>query len=105
MGHALIACPTRRPWTLLVTQWLQTTNFKGEGISDDDRATQVEPPSAPMKAARGYIYPEWELAARTDTDFADAYNRIYKQAVGEGRHVSAKVRQFEAVAACRVHQS
>ena len=29
-----------------------------------------------MKAARGYIYPEWELAARTDPDFTDAYTYL-----------------------------
>jgi len=49
-------------------------------MSDDDRATQAEQLIARMKAARGYIYPEWELAARTDPDFTDAYNRIYSGA-------------------------
>jgi alkylhydroperoxidase/carboxymuconolactone decarboxylase family protein YurZ len=67
-------------------------------MSDDDRATQIEELIARMKAARGYIYPEWELAARTDPDFTDAYNRIYELALGEGRHVSAKVREFVAIA-------
>jgi alkylhydroperoxidase/carboxymuconolactone decarboxylase family protein YurZ len=67
-------------------------------MSDGDRATQAEQLIARMKAARGYIYPEWELAARTDPDFTDAYNRIYELALGEGRHVSAKVREFVAIA-------
>ena len=67
-------------------------------MSDDDRATQAEQLIARMKAARGYIYPEWELAARTDPDFTEAYNRIYELALGEGRHVSAKVREFVAIA-------
>ena len=61
-------------------------------MSDDNRATQAEQLIARMQAARGYIYPEWELAARTDPDFTEAYNRIYELALGEGRHVSAKVR-------------
>ena len=64
----------------------------------DDRTTQAEQLIARMKAVRGYIYPEWELAARTDPDFTDAYNRIYELALGEGRHVSAKVREFVAIA-------
>src|ERR671937_163621 len=64
----------------------------------DDRTTQAEQLIARMKAARRYIYPEWELAARTDPDFTDAYNRIYELALGEGRHVSAKVREFVAIA-------
>ena len=67
-------------------------------MSDNDRATQAEQLIARMKAARGYIYPEWELAARTDPDFTEAYNRIYELAMGEGRHVSAKVREFVAIA-------
>ena len=45
-------------------------------MSDNDRATQAEQLIARMQAARGYIYPEWELAARTDPDFTEAYNRI-----------------------------
>jgi alkylhydroperoxidase/carboxymuconolactone decarboxylase family protein YurZ len=67
-------------------------------MSDDDRLTQAEQLIARMKAARGYIYPEWELAARTDPEFTEAYNRIYELALGEGRHVSAKVREFVAIA-------
>ena len=67
-------------------------------MSHEDRAAQSEQLIARMKAARGYIYPEWELAARTDPDFTEAYNRIYELALGEGRHVSAKVREFVAIA-------
>ena len=67
-------------------------------MSDDNRATRAEQLIARMQAARGYIYPEWELAARTDPDFTEAYNRIYELALGEGRHVSAKVREFVTIA-------
>ena len=67
-------------------------------MSNDDRAMQAEQLIARMKAARGYIYPEWELAARSDPEFTEAYNRIYELAMGEGRHVSAKVREFVAIA-------
>jgi alkylhydroperoxidase/carboxymuconolactone decarboxylase family protein YurZ len=81
-----------------MTQRLQTTSFGEDDMSDNDRAMQAEQLIARMQAARGYIYPEWELAARTDPDFTDAYNRIYELALGEGRHVSAKVREFVAIA-------
>lgn len=67
-------------------------------MSDDDRALQAEQLIARMKVARGYIYAEWELAARMDPEFTEAYNRIYELALGEGRHVSAKVREFVAIA-------
>ena len=51
-----------------------------------------------MKAARGYIYPEWEFAARQDPEFVETYNRIYELGLGEGKHISAKVREFIAIA-------
>ena len=67
-------------------------------MSDQARAERAEALIARMKEARGYIYPEWELAARRDPDFVESYNRIYEQGLGEGRHVSAKVREFVAIA-------
>ena len=53
-------------------------------MSDNDRATQAEQLIARMQAARGYIYPEWELAARTDPDFTEAYNRHLRAGPGRG---------------------
>ncbi|MBI2525938.1 MAG: carboxymuconolactone decarboxylase family protein [Candidatus Rokubacteria bacterium] len=67
-------------------------------MSDDERAQRSEALIARMKAARGYTYPEWEFAARQDPDFVEAYNRLYELGLGEGRHVSAKVREFVAIA-------
>ena len=67
-------------------------------MSDDDRVERAEALIARMKAARGYIYPEWEFAARQDPDFVETYNRLYELGLGEGRHVPAKVREFVAIA-------
>jgi alkylhydroperoxidase/carboxymuconolactone decarboxylase family protein YurZ len=53
---------------------------------------------ARMKEARGYIYPEWEFAARQDPEFVETYNQIYERGLGDGKHVSAKVREFVAIA-------
>jgi alkylhydroperoxidase/carboxymuconolactone decarboxylase family protein YurZ len=66
--------------------------------TDKDRAQRAEALIARMKKARGYIYPEWEYAARRDPDFVEAYNRIYELGLGDGQHVSAKVREFIAIA-------
>jgi len=66
--------------------------------TDTERAQRADALIARMKEARGYIYPEWEFAARQDPDFVETYNRIYEQGLGEGRHVSAKVREFVAIA-------
>jgi alkylhydroperoxidase/carboxymuconolactone decarboxylase family protein YurZ len=69
-----------------------------QATSDEGRAVRAETLIARMKEARGYIYPEWEFAARQDPDFVETYNRIYEQGLGEGRHVSDKVREFVAIA-------
>ncbi len=53
---------------------------------------------ARMKEARGYIYPEWEFAARQDPEFVETYNHIYELGLGDGKHVSAKIREFVAIA-------
>jgi alkylhydroperoxidase/carboxymuconolactone decarboxylase family protein YurZ len=66
--------------------------------TDTEKAQRADALIARMKEARGYIYPEWEFAARQDPDFVETYNRIYEQGLGEGRHVSAKVREFVAIA-------
>ena len=65
---------------------------------DAERARRADTLIARMKEARGYIYPDWEFAARQDPDFVETYNRIYELGLGEGRHVSAKVREFVAIA-------
>ena len=65
---------------------------------DKDRSERADALIARMKKARGYIYPEWEFAARQDPEFVEAYNRIYELGLGEGKHVSAKVREFVAIA-------
>jgi alkylhydroperoxidase/carboxymuconolactone decarboxylase family protein YurZ len=67
---------------------------KGDGGKTD----RAEALIARMKEARGYIYPEWEFAARQDPEFVEAYNYIYELGLGEGKHLPAKVREFVAIA-------
>ena len=67
-------------------------------MTDANREQPAEALIAKMKASRGYMYPEWEFAARQDPEFVEAYNRLYELSLGEGRHVSAKVREFVAIA-------
>ena len=76
------------------------TRRKGSSSNGNakDRNTRANALIARMTEARGYIYPEWEFAARQDPDFVETYNRIYELSLGEGRHVSAKVREFVAIA-------
>lgn len=44
--------------------------------SDKGSAQRADALIARMKEARGYIYPEWEFAARQDPEFVETYNRI-----------------------------
>src|SRR6267378_3495285 len=67
-------------------------------MAEHSTTQRAEALIAKMKAARGYIYPEWEFAARQDPEFVETYNRIYELGLGEGKHVSAKVREFVAIA-------
>src|SRR5258708_31262970 len=67
-------------------------------MAEHSTAQRADALIAKMKAARGYIYPEWEFAARQDPEFVETYNRIYELGLGEGKHVSAKVREFVAIA-------
>lgn len=50
-----------------------------------------------MKKDRGYIYPEWEFAARANPDFVEAYNALYRKALNDGAALSAKTREFIAI--------
>jgi alkylhydroperoxidase/carboxymuconolactone decarboxylase family protein YurZ len=72
--------------------------MKSKTAARNERTQRADALIARMKKTRGYIYPEWEFAARRDPEFVDAYNRIYELGLGEGRHVSAKVREFVAIA-------
>src|SRR6266540_3732256 len=67
-----------------------------KGKDDAERARRADTLIARMKEARGYIYPEWEFAARQDPEFVETYNRIYELGLGAGKHVPAKVRALVA---------
>jgi hypothetical protein len=65
-------------------------------MSDDDRATQAEQLIARMQAARGYIYPEWELRpARTPTSRTPT---IASMSWPWARGATSKVCEFVAIA-------
>src|SRR5438874_5689607 len=66
-------------------------------MAEHSTAQRADALIAKMKAARGYIYPEWEFAAQQDPEFVETYNRIYELGLGEGQHVSAEVREFFAI--------
>lgn len=52
---------------------------------------------AEMTAARGYMYPEWEFAARNDPDFMQCYQNMYATALGDGEALKIKTRELVAL--------
>jgi len=50
-----------------------------------------------MKQARGYLYPEWELGARLDPDFFEAYDRLYREALGKSAGLPVKYLELVAL--------
>ena len=67
-------------------------------MSDNDRATQAEQLIARMQAARGYIYPEWGTGGPDGSRLHRSLQPHLRTGPGRGRHVSAKVREFVAIA-------
>ncbi len=62
-----------------------------------DIAQKAEALIAKMKKDRGYIYPEWEFAARSDPDFVEAYNNLYRAALNDGQALDTKTRELVAL--------
>jgi alkylhydroperoxidase/carboxymuconolactone decarboxylase family protein YurZ len=52
---------------------------------------------ARMRKARGYLYPEWELVARSAPQFFEAYDGLYREALDSGRGLSVKHRELVAL--------
>jgi len=50
-----------------------------------------------MKQARGYLYPEWELGARLDPDFFEAYDSLYREALAKSGGLPVKYRELVAL--------
>jgi alkylhydroperoxidase/carboxymuconolactone decarboxylase family protein YurZ len=62
-----------------------------------ERTDKAEALIAKMQKDRGYIYPEWEFAARADPDFVEAYNNLYRAALNDGQALDAKTRELVAL--------
>ncbi len=50
-----------------------------------------------MKQARGYLYPEWELAAELDPNFFGAYDKLYREALAKSDGLPVKYRELVAL--------
>ena len=51
-----------------------------------------------MKKERGYIQPAWVYMVDKDVDFMESYNNLYERALTDGKALSAKTREFIAIA-------
>ena len=50
-----------------------------------------------MRRERGYLPPSYPYIAAKDIEFLEAYDNLYKQALSDGKALSAKVREFVAI--------
>ncbi|MBI3079012.1 MAG: carboxymuconolactone decarboxylase family protein [Deltaproteobacteria bacterium] len=51
-----------------------------------------------MRKKRGYLYAEWEFAARLDPEFMQVYDALYERAAGDGEALPAKYKELAAMA-------
>ena len=60
-----------------------------------------------MTKERGYILPEWAFMIEKDADFMEAYNKLYKKALTDGKALPARIRELIAMAifAYRGHEA
>jgi len=51
-----------------------------------------------MEKERGYVYPAWLYMIDKDVDFMEAYNNLYERGLTNGKALTAKTREFIAMA-------
>ena len=51
-----------------------------------------------MEKERGYVYPAWLYMIDKDVDFMEAYNNLYERGLTNGKDLTAKTREFIAMA-------
>ena len=51
-----------------------------------------------MEKERGYVYPAWLYMIDKDVDFIEAYNNLYERGLTNGKALTAKTREFIAMA-------
>jgi len=51
-----------------------------------------------MKKERGYMPAPWAFLIEKDIDFMEAYNNLYNKGLQDGKALSAKTREFIAIA-------
>ena len=50
-----------------------------------------------MKKERGYLPDQWAYLAHKDIDFMEAYDTLYKRAMGDGKALPAKMRELVSI--------
>ena len=51
-----------------------------------------------MERERGYVYPAWLYMIDKDVDFMEAYDNLYERGLTDGKALTAKTREFIAMA-------
>jgi alkylhydroperoxidase/carboxymuconolactone decarboxylase family protein YurZ len=63
-------------------------------MADEGKGKKIRNLVKEMKKERGCIPVTWSYLAKNDVDFMEAYYSLYDKSLGEGRSLSAKIREL-----------
>jgi len=67
-------------------------------VTEKDKNNKIDMLLEKMAKERGYVLAPLEYAVTQDVNFMEAYNNLYKHVLTDGKALSAKTREFIAIA-------
>ena len=67
-------------------------------MADEKKENRTKELMEAMMKERGYLTPRQRYMAEKDVDFMEAYNHLYEKGLKDGKALSAKIREFVAIA-------
>lgn len=67
-------------------------------MADENKQGKKHKLTKKMEKERGYVYPAWLYMIDKDVDFMEAYNNLYERGLTNGKALTAKTREFIAMA-------
>lgn len=67
-------------------------------MTEKDKNNKIDMLLEKMAKERGYVLAPLEYAVTQDVNFMEAYNNLYKHVLTDGKALSAKTREFIAIA-------
>jgi AhpD family alkylhydroperoxidase len=67
-------------------------------MAEENKQVKKQKLTEKMSKERGYLHPTWVYMVDKDVDFMEVYNNIYERVLTDGKALSAKTREFIAMA-------